>query len=97
MTDEAAIVRDESKDDLFKRLRLQDEQIAAIRKDIEFIVAISQNLEGFSNFCAKWGRRINTVMKWLARVAIPVATLYEIIRHPISSVIANWFKTKGAP
>ena len=93
MSDELMPVRDEAKDDFFIHLRKQDAEIAAIRSDIEFLVAISKNLEGFSKFCARWGRRFNQLLRWLALVGPGLALIWTWLSHPIG----NWLKSKGAP
>lgn len=78
-------------DAVFSHLRKQDEAIAAIRSDIEFVVFVSKNLEGFSNFCARWGQRLNKFLKWLALVGPGLIALWQMfgdaikaffVRHP---------------
>lgn len=83
-------VRDVSMNGMFEHLRKQDKAIEAIRKDIEFVVVISQNLEGFSKFCCRWGARLNRVMRWAATILAPIVTVYALFKDAIDAFFKRW-------
>jgi len=88
---EGDAVRDDAQDDFFAHLRKQDAEIAAIREDIQFLVDVSRNLEGFAQFCCRWGRRINRMMKWIATIVAPLVTVYALFKDSIDALFKRWF------
>lgn len=70
-------------------------QFVELRNDTEYLVVISRNLEGFSNFCARWGGRIARATKWSVPVISGAILLHDRLWKPFSDWVAAYFKSKG--
>jgi hypothetical protein len=89
MDDEA--VRSESMDQIFTHLRTQDEAIDQLRADLQPAIEIISNLRGFALFCQRWGKRLNTALKWLAAIGPAII----LIRQWAIEYAKAHFKAKG--
>ena len=85
------VVRSVVPDDVFDHLRRQDEVLAAIQKDVAPVVEVIKKLDGFANFCSRWGKRINVALKWLAGVGPALVLLWQWLSEPVH----QWFKAKN--
>lgn len=85
------MVRSAVPDDVFDHLRKQDDAIAELRSDMAPVIEIIEKLDGFADFCQKWGRRINIALKWLAGVGPALILLWQWLSQPISDL----FKAKN--
>lgn len=98
MNDEGDAVRTTGMDEVFVHLRKQDAAILALTQrfdtqdeKLSFIVSINENLAGFSEFCSRWGKRFNRMLKWTATVVAPIITVYALFKDAIDHLFKRWF------
>lgn len=84
-------VRNKTIDPIFEHLRTQDLAIQNLRNDMQPVIEIIENLRGFSDFCYRWGRRLNIALRWLATVGPALALLWQWLSDPTRA----WLKSKG--